>query len=78
MKIAIVTLPQNTLGFNLHGHWTPPECVLEFWYSGCKIEFISDADYDSKKIQILNSYNTFLKNYYVAESGTIQNTDVQS
>ena len=39
---------------------------------------ISDADYDSKKIEILNSYNTFLENYYATEQGTIQNTDVQS
>ena len=31
-----------------------PNYVLEKWCSGCKIEFISDNDYDKKKIEINN------------------------
>ncbi len=31
-----------------------PEYVLEKWCSGCKVEFISDNDYDKKKVFIHN------------------------
>lgn len=31
-----------------------PDYVLEKWCSGCKIEFISDNDYNKKEIEINN------------------------
>ncbi|MEE9214706.1 MAG: hypothetical protein V3U54_07925 [Thermodesulfobacteriota bacterium] len=60
---------------NLHGWWTPPNEVLEFWAAGCKYRYLSDnwwfidlvlaskeADTDIEKIK--QSYEKAIQDFY--------------
>jgi hypothetical protein len=59
MKIAIITFPKDIIypDANPHYWWHPAEHlgILEYWTGSCKIEFISDEDYDKKKAAIYTS-----------------------
>ena len=68
-KIAIIPLPPITLPggnvFNtLHGYWIPPNYIIEFWSTGVKIPYISDEDYDEKYIEIRNSQEECVKQFW--------------
>jgi len=70
MKIAMIPLsslntPVEGTFSNLHGYWTPPTYVFSFWLTGCKIEYINDTDYNSKKQEIQESYENCVKQHYV-------------
>ena len=69
MKIALIHLPNLTLQggncFNtLHGYWQPPNCILAFWTSGCKIEYINEVDYIFKFAEIRSSHENCFKQFY--------------
>ncbi len=49
---------------NLNGYWNPPDCVVEQWSGNCRIDFISDKDYEEKKKIILKSYNECMNDFY--------------
>ena len=66
MKVALVRLPYESIvpidGFhNLHGIWNPPKYVLNFWASGASIEYLGEDDFERKKLEILESYETTAK-----------------
>lgn len=54
--IAVIPLPNLTQLVQLSRFWKPPEYVLEYWSTGCKIEFISEEDYIVKRVQIEKSF----------------------
>lgn len=69
MKIALIMLSQKyilveSLFTNLRGYWNPPDIVLEHWATGCKVEYIGDADYEVKKKIVLDSYNECIDKHY--------------
>lgn len=53
MKIAIIKF-EKSLEVSILKSINFPSYVLEKWCAACKIEFISDQDYDIKKQEILN------------------------
>jgi len=69
MKIALIMFQQgyilvDSLFTNIRGYWDVPEVVIEHWASGCKVEYISDEDYELKKEIVLNSYNECINKHY--------------
>lgn len=53
MIIGLVTFKkQLTIEDLKNKNW--PTFILEKWCSGCKFEFLSDDDYESKKVLIHN------------------------
>ena len=69
MNIALIALPNiNTptqdAFCNLHGYWNPPEFVMEFWASSCKIEYFGEDAYEIKKVIVCKSYMEAIKQFY--------------
>lgn len=69
-KIAIVQLPADntpTQGEfkNMHGFWTPPEFVREFWATAAIIHFSDEPDYQAKADEIAASYLAVVKTFYL-------------
>ena len=67
--LAILRFPETntpTQGIfkNLHGYWQPPKFVTEFWATGVIFHYTTDADYQSKCKDILNSYMGAIKLFY--------------
>lgn len=66
--VAMITLPKVMIPqdgmVNLHGYWTPPDFVLEFWGSACYILYHGDKDYDEKKSSIHKSYMECIAQFY--------------
>lgn len=68
-KIAIVQLPADNTPTqsefkNMHGFWTPPEFVREFWATAAIIHFSDEADYRKKADEIAASYLAVVRTFY--------------
>jgi len=69
MKIALIKLPEHNIPVdgvftNITTYWQPPEIVLEHWGSGCKVEYISDEDYENKVDVVMASYIECINKHY--------------
>jgi hypothetical protein len=69
MEIAFIALPkENTpvegICNNFNGYWNPPDFVISFWYSACKVEYFGTEDYEKKKIIVYESFMKMITQFY--------------
>lgn len=69
-KTGLIKLPKENTpvqGYfnNLHEYWEAPDCVLEFWATGCKVNYVNEKQYQEIYEVVVSSYTNCIKQFYI-------------